>query len=41
MAPPQPGDISWSAQSDGSATLEVPCKSIRTLMQQNGSEIPF
>jgi FkbM family methyltransferase len=36
MAPPKPGDISWSAQYDGSATLEVPCKSIHTLMQQNG-----
>lgn len=36
MAPPKPGDISWSAQSDGTATLEVPCKSIHSLMQQNG-----
>jgi len=36
MAPPQPGDISWSAQTDSSATLEVPCRRIQTLMQQNG-----
>jgi FkbM family methyltransferase len=36
MAPPKPGDISWSTQSDGSATISVPCFDITTLMKQHG-----
>jgi FkbM family methyltransferase len=36
LAPPQPGEISWSAQKDGTATLEVTSVDLRSLMKQNG-----
>jgi FkbM family methyltransferase len=36
MAPPKPGDISWSTQTDGSATISVPCTDLTSLMKQNG-----
>lgn len=36
MVPPEPGGISWSAQKDGTATLEVTSVDLRSLMKQNG-----
>jgi len=36
MAPPNPGDFSWSAQSDGTATAEFPCTDLVSLMEKNG-----
>ena len=36
LAPPPPGNFSWSAQTDGTATLEVKCVDLRSLMKQNG-----
>lgn len=36
MAPPKPGDFSWSAQADGSGTTEFSCTDLTSLMQQNG-----
>jgi FkbM family methyltransferase len=36
MAPPEPGEISWSAQTDGSATKEFPCTDLASLMERQG-----
>ena len=36
MAPPPAGDVSWHAQVDASAELEVPCSDLGTLMAQFG-----
>ncbi|MCU0783287.1 MAG: FkbM family methyltransferase [Verrucomicrobia bacterium] len=36
MASPKPGDFSWSAQADGTATTEFPCMDVVSLMGENG-----
>ncbi len=38
MTPPQPGEDSWFPRNDDSATIEVPCTDLQSLMQQNGHD---
>ncbi|MFO1477295.1 MAG: FkbM family methyltransferase [Verrucomicrobiota bacterium] len=38
MAPPPPGEVSWYAQGNDSATIQVPSTDLASLMRKNGHE---